>query len=364
MLSSLLSGDNKTPVLDSGQKSNDDPCEPDAKRRRSRSPEDASFAAAQCDTAHDREDTASYKSRNTGTDISVHSLLSDTSQTPSTSMLQGHESSTTQELDRRNSLASTASSATRPAASHQARQRTAVACRYCRKRKIRCTGMSHDPQDPRCANCRRLDQECIYTPVGAPLQASYARPSHETFSSTTHSDHYSRSQEYRPIYQAQAWQGVPESKTMQPQRHSYPFASFTSPQNCDTMFRPAQNRGQQYQYDSAYPPYIHEQQAGPHGSFGRLKAETFAVFSSPSGHQPSTHTRVSPSTEQSVASKGSPLLDDPRTPQGIAQLDASDSRIPPISSLTASIPPINLNPRSSHDDAMLSRLLNPKEQRA
>lgn len=44
------------------------------------------------------------------------------------------------------------------------RQRTAIACRYCRRRKIRCHGFDSSP-DGRCTNCMRFHQECIFTPV-------------------------------------------------------------------------------------------------------------------------------------------------------------------------------------------------------
>ncbi|KAF2199362.1 hypothetical protein GQ43DRAFT_118778 [Delitschia confertaspora ATCC 74209] len=50
------------------------------------------------------------------------------------------------------------------------RQRTAIACRYCRRRKIRCTGFEAT-EDGRCGNCLRFNQECIFTPVSAQAQA-------------------------------------------------------------------------------------------------------------------------------------------------------------------------------------------------
>ncbi|WPG97721.1 Hypothetical protein R9X50_00050200 [Acrodontium crateriforme] len=50
------------------------------------------------------------------------------------------------------------------------RQRTAIACRYCRRRKIRCTGFDQS-EDGRCTNCQRFSQECIFTPVSAQAQA-------------------------------------------------------------------------------------------------------------------------------------------------------------------------------------------------
>ncbi|KAF2753299.1 hypothetical protein EJ05DRAFT_210404 [Pseudovirgaria hyperparasitica] len=50
------------------------------------------------------------------------------------------------------------------------RQRTAIACRYCRRRKIRCSGFESS-EDGRCTNCVRFSQECIFTPVSAQAQA-------------------------------------------------------------------------------------------------------------------------------------------------------------------------------------------------
>ncbi|CAD6506408.1 BgTH12-07334 [Blumeria graminis f. sp. triticale] len=50
------------------------------------------------------------------------------------------------------------------------RQRTAIACRYCRRRKIRCSGFDQNPEG-RCANCQRFQQECIFTPVSSQAQA-------------------------------------------------------------------------------------------------------------------------------------------------------------------------------------------------
>ncbi|KAF2421241.1 hypothetical protein EJ08DRAFT_702036 [Tothia fuscella] len=50
------------------------------------------------------------------------------------------------------------------------RQRTAIACRYCRRRKIRCSGFDQS-EDGRCANCQRFSQECVFTPVSAQAQA-------------------------------------------------------------------------------------------------------------------------------------------------------------------------------------------------
>lgn len=58
------------------------------------------------------------------------------------------------------------------------RQRTAIACRYCRRRKIRCSGFESS-QDGRCSNCQRFNQECIFTPVSSQTQAFV--PAHTQF---------------------------------------------------------------------------------------------------------------------------------------------------------------------------------------
>lgn len=45
------------------------------------------------------------------------------------------------------------------------RQRTAMACSYCRRRKIRCSGLVPSDTSRKCTNCSRLNQECIFAPV-------------------------------------------------------------------------------------------------------------------------------------------------------------------------------------------------------
>lgn len=52
------------------------------------------------------------------------------------------------------------------------RQRTAIACRYCRRRKIRCSGFETS-QDGRCTNCIRLNKECRFIPVSTQAQAFF-----------------------------------------------------------------------------------------------------------------------------------------------------------------------------------------------
>ncbi|CAG7972654.1 unnamed protein product [Penicillium salamii] len=58
------------------------------------------------------------------------------------------------------------------------RQRTAVACQYCRRRKRRCSGFETSA-DGRCNNCLKFDQDCNFIPLPSqtkafvPAQAAY-----------------------------------------------------------------------------------------------------------------------------------------------------------------------------------------------
>lgn len=96
------------------------------------------------------------------------------------------------------------------------RQRTAIACRYCRRRKvraalrpsgaagispvlidwpqIRCSGFESS-EDGRCTNCQRFNQECIFTPVSSQAQAFV--PAHTAYPHLRSAGAPGRS---RPIY--------------------------------------------------------------------------------------------------------------------------------------------------------------------
>ncbi|SCN79851.1 uncharacterized protein FFB20_06009 [Fusarium fujikuroi] len=52
------------------------------------------------------------------------------------------------------------------------RQRTSIACRYCRKRKIRCSGYQSAPGG-KCQNCARMNQECIFQPVSSSSSTAF-----------------------------------------------------------------------------------------------------------------------------------------------------------------------------------------------
>ncbi|RSL40634.1 hypothetical protein CEP54_016061 [Fusarium duplospermum] len=46
------------------------------------------------------------------------------------------------------------------------RQRASIACQYCRKRKIRCSGYQSDPGG-KCWNCAKVNRECIFQPLSS-----------------------------------------------------------------------------------------------------------------------------------------------------------------------------------------------------
>ncbi|SCO54682.1 uncharacterized protein FFNC_15624 [Fusarium fujikuroi] len=52
------------------------------------------------------------------------------------------------------------------------RQRTSIACRHCRKRKIRCSGYQSAP-GRKCQNCARMNQECIFEPVSSSSSTAF-----------------------------------------------------------------------------------------------------------------------------------------------------------------------------------------------
>ncbi|KAI4149026.1 MAG: hypothetical protein LQ340_004816 [Diploschistes diacapsis] len=77
------------------------------------------------------------------------------------------------------------------------RQRTAIACRYCRRRKIRCHGFDSS-LDGRCTNCLRFHQECIFTPVSS--QAHAFVPAHTAYPHLRNAGRIQTGPDGRPLY--------------------------------------------------------------------------------------------------------------------------------------------------------------------
>ncbi|KAF9886234.1 hypothetical protein FE257_011847 [Aspergillus nanangensis] len=112
------------------------------------------------------------------------------------------------------------------------RQRTAIACRYCRRRKIRCSGFESS-QDGRCSNCIRFNQECMFTPVSSQAQAFV--PAHAA---------------YPHLRNAQP--GRPGAGVMLYGAHGQPLPPQQQPQPPDSTLPPPQGM-YQHPYGSAPP---------------------------------------------------------------------------------------------------------------
>lgn len=96
------------------------------------------------------------------------------------------------------------------------RQRTAIACRYCRRRKvrttprvyvsptnvrqIRCHGFDQNPEG-RCTNCTRFNQECIFSPVSS--QAAAFVPAHTAYPHLRNPGRMSQGVDGRSMYPQQ-----------------------------------------------------------------------------------------------------------------------------------------------------------------
>ncbi|KAI2639431.1 hypothetical protein GGS21DRAFT_538148 [Xylaria nigripes] len=52
------------------------------------------------------------------------------------------------------------------------RQRTSIACKYCRRRKIRCSGYANSPGG-KCTNCIKMNQECVFQPVSSTSSTAF-----------------------------------------------------------------------------------------------------------------------------------------------------------------------------------------------
>ncbi|RFU24143.1 hypothetical protein B7463_g12194, partial [Scytalidium lignicola] len=52
----------------------------------------------------------------------------------------------------------------------RSRPRAPIACIFCRRRKIRCSGFEHNPEG-KCSNCQRLELQCIFVSVSSKSQA-------------------------------------------------------------------------------------------------------------------------------------------------------------------------------------------------
>ncbi|MCJ1326936.1 hypothetical protein MMC10_003602 [Thelotrema lepadinum] len=127
------------------------------------------------------------------------------------------------------------------------RQRTAIACRYCRRRKIRCHGFDSSP-DGRCTNCLRFHQECIFTPVSS--QAHAFVPAHTAYPHLRNTGSIQTGPDGRPLY----GQGQPGPVLYG--AHGQPLGPVGQQQNHDSHYPPPQSYG-----SSPYPAQAYDDRA-------------------------------------------------------------------------------------------------------
>ncbi|KAK4125123.1 hypothetical protein N657DRAFT_633024 [Parathielavia appendiculata] len=104
------------------------------------------------------------------------------------------------------------------------RQRTSIACRYCRKRKIRCSGYTHTTNG-KCTNCDKLRIDCIFQPVSSNSSAAFVPVSAVPGGVPPGT----------PLYGAYG-QPLPPSAASAPQPRNYPYppSEYTPPMHSPT----------------------------------------------------------------------------------------------------------------------------------
>ncbi|KAH3983714.1 hypothetical protein HBI56_074630 [Parastagonospora nodorum] len=213
------------------------------------------------------------------------------------------------------------------------RQRTAIACRYCRRRKIRCSGFEAT-EDGRCSNCMRFNQDCIFTPVSAQTQAFV--PAHTVWRGVGQPPpmYGAYGQPLPPASHAEAYGQQPPQ---QPRQQGYlPSPTAATPTPPYSSAPPPASQP----YYTAAPP----RQSSPQGAY---RYEPSRASSSPHSQAPTT----------------------PGAPSGYAPLQPppprSDGRTPPpTSQASATRPSMRINDlvsdngagRSSTDSSMLNML--------
>ncbi|MCJ1443925.1 MAG: hypothetical protein MMC23_004425 [Stictis urceolatum] len=171
------------------------------------------------------------------------------------------------------------------------RQRTAIACRYCRRRKIRCHGFDSQP-DGRCTNCVRFHQECIFTPVSS--QAHAFVPAHTAYPHLRNTGRGDGRQVY-PQGQQPVIYGA----------HGQPLGPVGA-QGHDSTYPPPPGPGQAYA-PGPYPGYDDRGQPPPDARGGPARRSSGAAYEYP---DPTHMAPVSP------ASSATSYQSAPYPPQG------------------------------------------------
>ncbi|KUI72693.1 hypothetical protein VM1G_08108 [Cytospora mali] len=234
------------------------------------------------------------------------------------------------------------------------RQRTSIACRYCRKRKIRCSGYSQTP-DGKCINCRKTGNECIFQPVssssttafvpvsavpggvppGTPLFGAFGQPLPQGAS---------------PGGQAG---GAPPPSSTAGSQQPYPSENYTLPSPTASYYPPPpEDRSsipQRRRHEEEHAPRL-----PPPNVYGETDARRRSPASSaPAGTPPPQYELPLPD------GTGSPRRDSPNAPPPAGQQSAGPGGVMSLSSLMDHPPP---RPRPSSDSSrdidqnMLGRL--------
>lgn len=220
------------------------------------------------------------------------------------------------------------------------RQRTAIACRYCRRRKIRCSGFEAT-EDGRCSNCLRFNQDCIFTPVSAQTQAFV--PAHTVWRGVGQPPpmYGAYGQPLPPAGHNEAY-GTPTRPPQQPQYLPSPTAA-TPSAPYSAAPPPAQP------YYTAQPPRQGSPQSAYRYDASRTSSSPHSQAPTTPGSAPASYYAAPP--PQSGALQPLPPRSDGRTP-------------PPPASQPASRPGMRINDlvsdsgngRSSTDSDMLNML--------
>lgn len=238
------------------------------------------------------------------------------------------------------------------------RQRTSIACRYCRKRKIRCSGYANTTNG-KCTNCDKLRIDCVFQPVssnssaafvpvsavpggvppGTPLYGAYGQPLHQS-----------------------SGQGPPQQQQHQQQQRPYPQT-------------PSDYQPSLHSPTGQYPPY--DERGEPTRRRTRPSEEEHAMRLPPPNYPPDEDPRRrSPASNPST---GTPPTAYRQYPQGAYEQERSPSprrnspngHAPAQQQLTPSTasqtpqqqaPPAPSSASSSNNPMSLNHLMGPDPQ--
>ncbi|VUC21912.1 unnamed protein product [Clonostachys rosea] len=294
------------------------------------------------------------------------------------------------------------------------RQRTSIACKYCRKRKmsvfqIRCSGYQSAPGG-KCQNCARMNQECVFQPVssssstafipvsavpggvppGTPLFGAYGQPLPQTH-------HYpaAATAQQPPGYPHAG--GPPPQHAQQPPHHpsqqgplaqspsesSYSYTSGRADEGSQTSRRrrrssASQEEGEQFRLPPPRPNVADEEprrrSPAEHSNTSSPGVGSFPPFARNSPRNPPLpqlpiNTNTGPAGNPATGSHLSPMQSGPATAQNGSSGSSTPShsqsarRSPPATSKSSqSVMSLsNLVDKNDIDKGMIDRLNRPRQ---